>query len=54
MWFLLQVARRLGANLLMNIGPRGDGSIHPDDDRTLREVSRRIREAGFPGERTSN
>jgi len=53
-WFLLQVARRLGANLLMNIGPRGDGSIHPNDDRTLREVSRRIREAGFPGERTSN
>jgi len=32
----------------MNTGPRGDGSIHPDDDQALREVGRRIREEGFP------
>ncbi len=33
-----------GANLLLNTGPLGDGSIHPDDERTLREVGRRLRE----------
>jgi alpha-L-fucosidase len=32
-----------GANLLLNTGPLGDGSIHPDDERTLREVGRRLR-----------
>lgn len=35
-------------NLLLNTGPLGDGSIHPDDDATLREVGRRIRACGFP------
>jgi len=33
---------------LMNIGPRGDGSIHPDDERALRAIGERIRRQGFP------
>jgi alpha-L-fucosidase len=32
-----------GANLLLNTGPLGDGSIHPEDEHTLREVGRRLR-----------
>lgn len=32
-------------NLLMNTGPLPDGSIHPDDVKTLREVGRRLRRA---------
>jgi alpha-L-fucosidase len=35
-------------NLLMNTGPLPDGSIHPVDVKTLREVGRRIREQGWP------
>ena len=41
--YLLEKARLLGANMLLNIGPRGDGSIHPHDEKTLREVGRRLR-----------
>ena len=36
------------ANLLANTGPLGDGSIHPADVATLREVGRRLRADGFP------
>ncbi len=36
-------ARAVGANLLVNTGPLPDGSIHPADMATLREVGRRIR-----------
>jgi len=32
-----------GANLLLNIGPLGDGSIHPEDIAALREVGGRRR-----------
>lgn len=46
--YLLEMASRLNANLLMNIGPRGDGSIHPADEKALRELGKRIREKGFP------
>ena len=35
-------------NLLANVGPLADGSIHPEDVRTLREVGRRIRNEGWP------
>jgi alpha-L-fucosidase len=49
-WYLLEKARHCGSNMLMNIGPRGDGSIHPEDASALREVGRRIRQNGFPGE----
>ena len=47
-WEILRYARTMNANLLMNIGPRGDGSIHPHDAQVLQEVGRRIRETGFP------
>ena len=47
-WFLLSVARSKDANFLMNIGPRGDGSVHPDDEEALRAVGERIRTEGFP------
>lgn len=40
--YLLEKAQSLGANMLLNVGPRGDGSIHPDDEKTLREVGRRL------------
>jgi alpha-L-fucosidase len=40
--FLYEKARSLGANMLLNIGPRGDGSIHPDDKKTLIEIGRRL------------
>lgn len=47
-WQLLAEARRDNCNLLINAGPLGDGSIHPADVATLREVGRRIKEHGFP------
>ena len=46
---LLEKARSLKANLLLNIGPRGDGSVHPADVKALTEIGRRIRNNGFPG-----
>ncbi|MHC4725848.1 MAG: alpha-L-fucosidase [Planctomycetota bacterium] len=42
--YLYEKARSLGANMLMNIGPRGDGSIHPDDKKTLTEVGKRLQQ----------
>lgn len=36
---LIENARKLGANLLLNIGPLGDGSIHPEDEAVLRELA---------------
>ena len=36
-------ARQLGANLLVNVGPLGDGSIHGEDRETLRAFGKRIR-----------
>jgi alpha-L-fucosidase len=44
----IRVARSMGANLLMNTGPLGDGSIHPDEAATLRAVGKRIRTEGWP------
>ena len=46
--YLLAKARSVGANMLLNIGPRGDGSNHPSDEETLREVGQRLRAGGFP------
>ena len=46
---LLAKARSQNANLLLNTGPLGDGSIHPEDVKILREVGGRIRQNGFPG-----
>lgn len=47
-WQDLKQAARLKANLLLNIGPLGDGSVHPDDVATLRAVGARLRKEGFP------
>ncbi|MEI6073941.1 MAG: alpha-L-fucosidase [Verrucomicrobiota bacterium] len=47
-WRILGVARRDHCNLLLNVAPRGDGSIDPAEIATLREVGRRLREHGFP------
>lgn len=47
-WAKLAAARRGGANLLLNTGPLPDGSIHPEDEGTLRSIGRRIRTSGFP------
>lgn len=41
-------AAQSDANLLINTGPLPDGSIHPTDISTLREMGRRIRANGFP------
>lgn len=47
---LRRLAQAFGqnCNLLMNTGPLPDGSIHPVDEKTLREVGRRIRANGWP------
>jgi alpha-L-fucosidase len=44
----LRFAAGHDANLLLNVGPLGDGSIHPDDEATLREVGRRLASEGWP------
>ena len=36
-------------NLLLNLGPLPDGSVHPEDVRTLRAVGKQIRREGWPG-----
>jgi alpha-L-fucosidase len=40
---MLANAREKNANLLLNTGPLPDGSIHPEDVRTLKEVAKRLR-----------
>lgn len=42
---MLTEAAEQKANLLLNAGPLGDGSIHPNDQATLREVGLRLRRA---------
>ncbi|TKG93730.1 hypothetical protein EYV94_15920 [Puteibacter caeruleilacunae] len=44
----LTYARHTGSNLLMNIGPRSDGSIHPDDLKALTKVGEIIDTKGWP------
>ena len=39
----LAIAGKVPANLLLNTGPKGDGSIPEEDVNTLREVGRRLR-----------
>ena len=46
----LREDRQAYANFLLNIGPLGDGSIHPQDIETLKAVGRHIRKHGFPGQ----
>lgn len=45
---MLKTAASKRCNLLANVGPLPDGSIHPEDLATLREVGRRIRAHGYP------
>lgn len=45
---MLATARAMDANLLLNTGPRPDGSIDPDDVATLRAVGQHLRTHGFP------
>jgi len=40
---MLEKAKGMNANLLLNTGPLPDGSIHPEDVATLREVGKRLR-----------
>ncbi len=47
-WRMLARAAGQNANLLLNTGPLGDGSIHPEDEQTLRAVGARLRAEGFP------
>jgi len=49
LWGALAYARTNGCNLLANVGPLPDGSIHPADIATLRETGRRLRMHGLPG-----
>ena len=45
--FFYKTARSLKANLLVNIGPRADGSVHPEDVKALTEVGRRLKAKKF-------
>jgi alpha-L-fucosidase len=47
-WENIEYAAKFGANLLLNTGPRGDGSIDPQDVKTLRQIGKRIRKEGWP------
>ena len=48
-WGNLAYARANNCNLLANVGPLPDGSIHPDDIACLKEIGRRTRTHGLPG-----
>lgn len=47
-WEKLREAASWNANLLLNTGPLGDGSIHPQEAAVLREVGARLKREGFP------
>ena len=47
-YYWLSYTRNCGANLLMNIGLRADGSIHPDDWKALVGTGKLIRAKGWP------
>ena len=47
-WQILGEARRDNCNLLLNVGPLGDGSLHPADVKTLKEIGARLKKTGFP------
>lgn len=47
-YYWLTYSRYTGSNMLMNIGPRADGSIHPDDLQSLQETGEMIRRNGWP------
>lgn len=45
---LLGYCAKVNANLLLNIGPRPDGSILEENVRVLKEVGRKLKKDGFP------
>ena len=45
---LLDYCAKVNANLLLNIGPRPDGSILEENVRVLKEVGRKLKKEGFP------
>jgi alpha-L-fucosidase len=47
-YFWLTYTRFTGSNLLMSIGPRKNGSIHPDAEKGLIELGKIIEERGWP------
>lgn len=47
-WQILGEARRDNCNLLLNVGPLGDGSLHPEDVKALKEIGARLKKEGFP------
>jgi len=40
---MLENAKAITANLLLNTGPLPDGTIHPDDIKTFGEVGKRLK-----------
>ncbi|MCK4919745.1 MAG: alpha-L-fucosidase [Bacteroidales bacterium] len=48
LYYLLEYARHCGSNLNINIGPRPDGSIHPDDVTALTALGEKIDNEGWP------
>ena len=47
-WNELKLANTFGVNLLLNLGPRWDGSIEPSQVAALVETGDRIRREGYP------
>jgi alpha-L-fucosidase len=49
-WVMKQLAftQEKKMNFLLNTGPLADGSVFPDDEKTLKEVGRLLREQGWP------
>ncbi len=50
LWKTLTKARSANGNLLLNTGPKGDGSIVPAEAERLRATGRRLQDNGWPGE----
>jgi len=48
LWKELMMFNTFGANLLLNLGPRWDGSIEPSQVEVLAEIGDRIRKEGYP------
>ena len=47
-YYWLTYARFTGSNMLMNIGPQADGSVHPDTEKGLIKLGELIEERGWP------
>ena len=45
---LLDICAKMNANLLLNIGPRPDGTILEENVKTLKEVGEYLDKNGFP------